>query len=97
MMECLIKMLREFSMRNMVHGDIQPCNIFVYEENNQKNLIIIDSCFLGDTDMGYYRMMNDPDFKTPLSGSALHCLMDRDMNASFNRQKNDLYAAAITL
>jgi len=34
MMECLIKMLREFSMRNLVHGDIQPSNIFVYEENH---------------------------------------------------------------
>jgi len=60
-------------------------------------LIIIDSAFLGDVEMGYYRMMNDPDYKTPLSGSALHCLMDRDMNASFNRQKNDTYAAGITL
>ena len=93
----LIKILREYSMKNLVHGDIQPGNIFIVEDNGKKDLVIIDSAFLTDFETGYFRALNDPDYKTPLSNRALTCLMERDINARYDRTKNDIWSAAITM
>ena len=84
-------------MKGLVHGDIQPGNCFIVEENGKKDLVIMDSAFLTDFETGYYRAMNDPDYHTPLSNRALGCLMERDQGAFYDKPKNDIWAVGITM
>lgn len=92
-----INILREYSSKNLAHGDFQPSYVFVFEEHGKRSLVCIDSAFLNEFETGYYRMLNDHDYKSPLSRNALNSLMRRNSYEEFDKGKNDIWAAGITL
>lgn len=94
MLTDLINSLRNFAQRNLVHGDVQSCNIFVLSDNKFK---IIDSAFLNEFESGYIRRKNDMDYFSPLSPKALISLMNRDKTENYDKLKNDIYAAGMTI
>jgi len=73
MMSDFINILREYSSKNLAHGDFQPSYLFVFDENGKRSLLIIDSAFMNEFESGYLRMLNDHDYKSPLSRNALGC------------------------
>ena len=95
----LIKILREYSVKNLAHGDIQPHNIFIINEDCEtpKKMKIIDTCFINEFESGYERMKVDSEYQTPLSPQALFCLSNRDANPNYNKSKNDIWAAGVTM
>ena len=92
-----INILREYSAKNLAHGDFQPSYVFVFDENGKRSLIIIDSAFMNEFETGYLRMLNDHDYKSPLSRNALGCLMRREHHEDFDKGKNDIWGAGVTL
>lgn len=83
-------------MLSINHGDIQPSNVFVdSKEDNQ--LKVLDNGFLNEFSSGYIRCINDCDYYSPLSPSAMNSLGLRLTNGDFNKPKNDIWAAGITM
>lgn len=90
----LIGALKVYKEKELVHGDIQPANIFVL---NDKTLKLIDTCFMCDYATAFERRYQDCAYKSPLSPQALRALTLGPKYATFNREKNDIWALGITL
>jgi hypothetical protein len=70
----LVNCLREYSLKGLSHGDIQPHNVFVIEDCEvSKKIKILDSCMLNEADCGYDRMRNDGEYAAALSPQAMFC------------------------
>jgi hypothetical protein len=70
----LVNCLREYSLKGLSHGDIQPHNIFVIEDCEvSKKIKILDSCMLNEAECGYDRMRNDTEYAAALSPQAMFC------------------------
>lgn len=97
--ENIISILKTFGNEGYIHGDIQHSNVFVVENgyNKDKHLKILDLCLLNDFETGYTRCLTDCDYRSPLSPSALASLSLRDVKGDYNKPKNDVFAAGITL
>lgn len=98
-LENFVNILKVFGTYGYIHGDIQPCSTFVCENkyNKEKSLKVVDMYLLNDFETGYQRCLSDPDYHTPLSPSALASLSLRDVIGDYNKPKNDVFAAGITL
>ena len=94
MMGDLINALRSFAQRNLVHGDIQPQNVFIMKDNHLK---LIDSAFVNEFESGYKRKLNDDNYYSPLSPSALISVAKRVQKPQFDKMKNDVWSAGITI
>jgi serine/threonine protein kinase len=90
----LIAALKVYKEKELVHGDIQPANIFVL---NDKTLKLIDTCFMCDYATAFERRYQDCAYKSPLSPQALRAVTLGPKYATFNREKNDIWALGITL
>ena len=90
----LVAGLQAYRERNIFHGDVQPACIFVL---NDKTLKLVDSCFMADSFSAYDRRYHDCAYKSPLSPQALSSLTLGPKYASFDREKNDVWAVGITL
>ena len=90
--------LREYSVKGFPHGDIQPHNIFVIEDCEiSKKIKLLDSSMLNEAESGYQRMRNDSEYVSPLSPQAMSCLSHRDSKPTYDKSKNDIWSAAITM
>jgi hypothetical protein len=70
----LVNCLREYSLKGLSHGDIQPHNVFVIEDcEMSKKIKILDSCMLNEAESGYDRMRNDSEYAAALSPQAMFC------------------------
>lgn len=88
MLKDITNAIKTLKGQNIVHGDIQPSNIFVLDN---KNLKLVDSGFINDGRSGFERQKQEQGYKTPLGPQAVSCLLrDRNMSA-FDREKNDVW------
>lgn len=76
------------------HGDIQPANAFVL---NDKTIKLLDSCFLNEVESAFARRYRDLSYKSPFSPQAMSVLSLGPNYATFDREKNDIWALGITL
>jgi Protein kinase domain len=76
------------------HGDIQPANAFVL---NDKTLKLLDSCFLNDVESAFARRYRDLSYKSPFGPQAMSVLSLGPNYATYDREKNDVWALGITL
>lgn len=75
--------------QRIVHGDIQPSNIFVMDN---KTLKLVDSGFINDGRSGFQRQYQEHDYKTPLGPQAVACLLRGKGMTAFDKEKNDIWA-----
>ena len=90
----MVSGLKAFRDLNLHHEDIQPSNIYVL---NNKSLKLIDVTFMNDEKSGFLRRYNEMDYHTPLSPQAMSALMVGPGSASYDKEKNDIWALGITL
>lgn len=76
------------------HGDIQPANAFVL---NDKTIKLLDSCFLNEVESAFARRYRDLSYKSPFSPQAMSVLSLGPNYATYDREKNDVWALGITL
>ena len=86
--------LRAYRERGINHGDIQPACIFVL---NDKTLKLVDSCFMADVNSAYDRRYHDCSYKSPLSPQAISSLTLGPKYATFDKERNDVWALGITM
>lgn len=85
----MVGAMTAFKRERIVHGDIQPSNIFVLDN---KTLKIVESSFINDGRSGFQRQHQEADYKTPLSPQAVGCLLRGQGMAAFDKEKNDVWA-----
>ena len=86
--------LRSYREKGINHGDVQPACVFVL---NDKTLKLVDSCFMTDAASAFDRRYQDCCYKSPLSPQALTALTLGPKYATFDREKNDIWALGITM
>lgn len=90
----LIHGLKAYRDKGVLHGDIQPANIFVL---NDKTLKLIDTCYMCDQRSAFERRYQDCNYKSPMSPQALRALALGPNYATFDREKNDIWSIGVTL
>lgn len=95
----LVGILRAYSMQGVTHGDIQPMNVFYIEDPHcdEKSLKVLDQTLLHEREAGYHRCNVDFDYHSPLSPSALAQIATATQNPDYDKSKNDVWAAGITM
>lgn len=80
--------VKAYKDAGLTHGDIQPQNCFILDNKNVK---LIDSCFLNDVTSSFDRVFKDPSYKAPLSPEAMQGLLMGPQYISFDIDKNDIW------
>lgn len=89
----LTRGVRSFEERGVLHGDVQPCNVFVLGD---KTLKLVDSCFINGQESAFARRYNELSYTAPLSPQAMACLPTGPSHATFSKEKNDVWAIGLT-
>lgn len=109
LLKSLVGILRAYSMQGVTHGDIQPMNVFYIEDlqEDEKSLKVLDQTLLHEREAGYHRCIKlflfkilgntDFDYHSPLSPTALAQVATATHNPDYDKSKNDVWAAGITM
>ena len=73
----------------ITHGDIQPATIMVTQNGNVK---LMDIIVLGPKGTGYYRMLMNSEYCSPLSPQLLEGLRKRESIPTHFAEKSDIFS-----
>ena len=95
LVDSILSALIFFEKNKIYHGDIRPNNIF-FSKNEEKVYKISDINFLDNLN-GYQRMILGTENISYLNNDLLLCLMNRELEPFFNKQKSEIFSFGLTL